>query len=149
MGFPKNVLPISVCVSLGDSAVLKDVSGNSSRSRKSCGDRISRKRTRKKGPQAVNPLTIFVNQAGASLENDLRLSPEFDLKSELLNVRVKSLTKTDFWSVPIPKRLNARLVSIIIFLNNSSGIIRIGSLRNPLKIGLRGLVKRLMTFLKV
>ena len=50
---------------------------------------------KKKGFQTVNLLTVFVKPEGASLENDLRLSPEFDLKSELAHGRVKALTKTD------------------------------------------------------
>ena len=49
-----------------------------------------------KGSRSVNLLTGFVKPGGTSFEPNLRLSPEFDLKSELMNGRVKALTKTDF-----------------------------------------------------
>ena len=49
----------------------------------------------KKSFRTINLLTGIVKPGGASLENDLRLCPEFDHKSELLRGRVKALTKTD------------------------------------------------------
>ena len=90
----------------------------------------------KKGCRTVNLLTGFVKPGGTSLENDLCLCPEFDLKSELRNGRVKALTKKDclVW------RDSRTTKHTSCFYNyspiNTSGIIRIGSLRNPSKIGL-------------
>ena len=50
---------------------------------------------KKKGFRSVNRLTGFVKPGGASFEQNLRRSPEFNLQSELTNGLVKALTKKD------------------------------------------------------
>ena len=49
----------------------------------------------KKGFDAVDLLPGLVNQDGCQMDLSMRLSPEFDLKSELLRCRAKALAKTD------------------------------------------------------
>ena len=49
----------------------------------------------KKGFETVDLLSAFVKPGGSAMDLTHRLSPEFDLKEELLSGRVKVLTKTD------------------------------------------------------
>ena len=50
----------------------------------------------KKGCETVDLSDAFVKLVGSAMDLSNRLSPEFDLKSELLSGRAKALAKTDF-----------------------------------------------------
>ena len=47
----------------------------------------------KKGPQSAKLMSGFVKPGGSFCDQTLCLSPEFDLKSELMRGRIKALTK--------------------------------------------------------
>ena len=71
-------------------------------------------------------LSWFVKSDGSQMDLEMRLSPEFDLKSELLSGRVKAFTKLTALSSAIPERENVRRASTIITRSNLSGIIKLG-----------------------
>ena len=91
----------------------------------------------------------FVKPGGSFFDQTLCMSPEFDLKSELMSGRVKALTKTDFLVWRDLRTTKRKSCFIIIRRNSSSGIIKILSLPNLPKIGALCLSKRHTTFLKV
>ena len=87
------------------------------------------------GFETADLMSAFVKRDGSVMDLAIRMSPEFDLKSELSRGRVEVLTKTDCAALRDPERGNIRRVSTTISRNNLSGIIKIGPTRNRPKIG--------------
>ena len=64
----------------------------------------------KRSPETAKSLNGICKAGRGVFRNDLSLSPEFDLMSELLNGRVMALKKRIDWSVAIPERLNTHVL---------------------------------------
>ena len=99
----------------------------------------------KKGSQTADSMSDFVKPAGSPMGRYSRMSPDFDLKEELLSGRVKVLTKTN-----CPEWHNKGASKHPSYFYNSfsrqlSVTIRIGSLRNPSKIDVLRLTNVLAT----
>ena len=104
----------------------------------------------KKGRRTVNLLTGFAKPGGADLENVLFLCAEFDLKSELLGGRAKTLTETDF----LVWRDSRTTKNTPCFYNNPPPNQYVGNYKNwayaqPAKDWSMGLINRLLAILKV
>ena len=66
----------------------------------------------KKGFETIDLSSAFAKAGGPPMDLANRLSPEFDLKDELLSGRVKVLTKPIVSRSAMTRRVNIRLVSI-------------------------------------
>ena len=88
-----------------------------------------------KGFATADLLSAFLKPYGSAIDLTMRLSPEFDLKSELLSCRVKVLTKTDRAAFR-DSRTGKHTSCFYNYLPKQfPGIIRIWSSRNRPMIG--------------
>ena len=91
--------------------------------------------------EAVDLLSALAKQDGSEIDLAMRLSPEFDLKSELLSGRVRVLTKTDCAGWRDYRAGKHKSCFYNYHRGNLSGIIKIWSSRDRSRIGVYALLK--------
>ena len=102
-----------------------------------------------KGFATADLLSAFVNPDGSQMDMAMRLSPEFDLKSELLSCLSKVLTKTDCAAFRDSRTVGHTSRFYNYHPEKFVGNFKIGPSHNRSKIGFHALLNGLTTLLGV